>query len=1002
MLNIRQSLKFSFFLVFAFLLISIQKVNAAALACNANEIAQTFTFGGGNAWTGGSSTNNYTVGTAPNAVTLTFTNTQISTPISGDPSLRQSGNNANALVISGTNSPVGATLSTLALSTNRTINKLTYNVYDMDFSASGASNFRDRIVATRNGGGFPTAMTAVTPANETITLASGNASATNSANCAATDTGCNIEIQFNTTGITSASTQFLADHASDTTAQQSIGFGEYSWCLPRHPTVTISKVSNGSTGSFTFTNTHLASGTTNLTTATAGVPVSSAAINVASLSSNVQIQEPVPSGWQLSSASCTDANGTLTTNGTGTFGSLAGNTLTIPTANLVYGADIRCTFTNTKRPTLRVTKISQGGTGTFTFTGDNGWASQGITTAAAGGSGTAGALQTLTTSSTATTITEALAAGYTMTDVSCSGMGAGGTVTPNLSAGTFTLDAAATAAGSNIACTVTNAKTPTVKIQKTTTGGFGGPFSFAQTNLASTPTSITTTVASTATPTTPTAINVTTIGTAVTLTETPAAGFLISTATCTDANSAITGNTGSAFATLSGNVLTIPALNVKAGADFTCVFTNARRPTITLTKISNGGVGNFSFTGSNGFANQTIPTVSSGVSAVGATQTLTNAATITTITETLPAGYVLMNMSCAGLGGGGAAATFNYATATVTLNAAATAAANNVTCTFTNTSNGTQSVDSAIKTTQFSAASNVPTIAQGTSGTQTITLTNNGPDTATGVVAYFRPILASGVTVTSVTAPSGACSFSSPDWVCPAIGSVSNGGSFNLSVVYSTTLGASLGTAQQGEIRVNSNEYTACGGVNEYNYSVWGAGGNTQANPAPTNSAFWVGNTAATQTDVPTGSFDEGNPLVASWPVSQANPTGTYLYSPVRGRRGNVYYPSSSFSAPTVDKIITNLAAAAENTVTLNYISDLTQAVDNRRAWQAKACVYLPVATSVTPCSNNVDDGAYLAVDGTVIASQNGYTGSLLQSTQALSAGYHLITARIVNRAAQQ
>ena len=73
MLNIRQSLKFSFFLVFAFLLISIQKVNAAALACNANEIAQTFTFGGGNAWTGGSSTNNYTVGTAPNAVTLTFT-----------------------------------------------------------------------------------------------------------------------------------------------------------------------------------------------------------------------------------------------------------------------------------------------------------------------------------------------------------------------------------------------------------------------------------------------------------------------------------------------------------------------------------------------------------------------------------------------------------------------------------------------------------------------------------------------------------------------------------------------------------------------------------------------------------------------------------------------------------------------------------------------------------------------------------------------------------------
>jgi hypothetical protein len=146
-------------------LISIQKVNAAALACNANETAQTFTFGGGNTW--------------PSAV-----------------------------------------------------QQLTYNVYDMDYSASGASNFRDRIVATRNGGGFPTAMTAVTPANETITLATGNAVATTSANCAGTDTGCNIEIQFNTTGISSASTQFLAAHASGTTAQQSIGFGEYSWCLP--------------------------------------------------------------------------------------------------------------------------------------------------------------------------------------------------------------------------------------------------------------------------------------------------------------------------------------------------------------------------------------------------------------------------------------------------------------------------------------------------------------------------------------------------------------------------------------------------------------------------------------------------------------------------------------------------------------------------------------------------------------------------------------------------
>ncbi|MBK7299335.1 MAG: hypothetical protein IPI79_02295 [Moraxellaceae bacterium] len=90
MLNIRQSLKFSFFLVFAFLLISIQKVNAAAIACNANETAQTFSFSGTNTWPSGTTSKSFNVGTAPNAVTLTFTHTQAAgvTPITGDPQLR--------------------------------------------------------------------------------------------------------------------------------------------------------------------------------------------------------------------------------------------------------------------------------------------------------------------------------------------------------------------------------------------------------------------------------------------------------------------------------------------------------------------------------------------------------------------------------------------------------------------------------------------------------------------------------------------------------------------------------------------------------------------------------------------------------------------------------------------------------------------------------------------------------------------------------------------------
>ena len=101
---------------------------------------------------------------------------------------------------------------------------------------------------------------------------------------------------------------------------------------------------------------------------------------------------------------------------------------------------------------------------------------------------------------------------------------------------------------------------------------------------------ITTTTVGVAAPVAPAAITVSTVGTAVTLTETAAAGYVFTSASCTDANSAVTGNVG-AIGTVAGTTLTIPAANVKSSADFTCVFNNIRRPSVTLTKISNGGVG---------------------------------------------------------------------------------------------------------------------------------------------------------------------------------------------------------------------------------------------------------------------------------------------------------------------------------------------------------------------------------------------------------------------------
>lgn len=114
---------------------------------------------------------------------------------------------------------------------------------------------------------------------------------------------------------------------------------------------------------------------------------------------------------------------------------------------------------------------------------------------------------------------------------------------------------------------------PTVKVQKSTSGGIGGPFSFSATNLSGSIGNITTTVANTPTPAAPTAIAVASPGTAVTITETPAANFAQTSVTCTDANSAVTGNVNPVAIATSGSV-TIPASVTATAADITCSFVN--------------------------------------------------------------------------------------------------------------------------------------------------------------------------------------------------------------------------------------------------------------------------------------------------------------------------------------------------------------------------------------------------------------------------------------------
>lgn len=153
----------------------------------------------------------------------------------------------------------------------------------------------------------------------------------------------------------------------------------------------------------------------------------------------------------------------------------------------------------------------------------------------------------------------------------------------------------------------------------------------------------------------------------------------------------VAGITMGAGATLSGRALAAGGTvttNANAIAIPGACTPTAALPVIRVTKISNGGAGTFDFSGSNGFANQSITTVMSGVAVSGSAQTLAAAGTSTTITEAAPpVGYTLASISCTGLGAGGTQAN-NLGTRTVTLDAAATAAGAAIACNFTNNMDG--------------------------------------------------------------------------------------------------------------------------------------------------------------------------------------------------------------------------------------------------------------------------------------------------------------------------
>ncbi len=113
--------------------------------------------------------------------------------------------------------------------------------------------------------------------------------------------------------------------------------------------LTVRKTSVGAVGSFDFTGgTNGLPASLSLTTASPDTPVSSAAYvltHYANSSATTSITETIPSGWDLTGIACVDAASNPVP---GIATNLTTGQLTIPAAQVTSGAELTCTFTNTR------------------------------------------------------------------------------------------------------------------------------------------------------------------------------------------------------------------------------------------------------------------------------------------------------------------------------------------------------------------------------------------------------------------------------------------------------------------------------------------------------------------------------------------------------------------------------------------------------------------------------------------------------------------------------
>ena len=222
---------------------------------------------------------------------------------------------------------------------------------------------------------------------------------------------------------------------------------------------------------------------------------------------------------------------------------------------------------------------------------------------------------------------------------------------------------------------------PRVQIAKTSIGNVG-TFNFNVTNASTSSDSVTTATAGAAV-TSNVIHHVETITNSLVINELSTTGFTLSSASCTDNNASISGNTTNPIGSLSNSTLTIDPTYLKPGANFVCSFTNTLKQ-ITVsgrvfndnsgtTAVNNNAYNGVQDAGETGIAGSKVQLKDNAGTLIA--EVLTNATgdyTFNVSPEKLTSNFTIVATNAAGYtsvsGTSGSGGSYNLSTDTITLN----------------------------------------------------------------------------------------------------------------------------------------------------------------------------------------------------------------------------------------------------------------------------------------------------------------------------------------------